>query len=365
MRDRRSALVAMAATMASVLVGSMLAAPVRAAGPTVTVRPGDTLSAIAARYGVSVTRLAVLNHLADPDLLQPGQQLLLPAAQPAASVARPVRYVVRPGDHLTGIAARHGTTIAAIVALNHLANANLIFPGQVLTILAPVTAADASGGAAARGVPAASSSPASGRTIRYTIRSGETLNGIASRYRTTVAALVALNHLENPERILAGQVIVIPVAASPSADWSVSRFPAGVQVDMAGRSAVRDAIVAEARRAGVPVRLALAVAWQESGWRQGITSSAGAVGVMQLLPATADWIGGSMLGAQVEIHATRSNIRAGVTLLRHYLVRYAGDQQLSLAAYYQGQRAVDEHGIYPVSRPYIASIVALEALFTP
>lgn len=365
MRDRRSVLMGMAATMASILVGSMLAAPARAAGPTITIRQGDTLSAIAARYGVSLERLVALNALPDPNLLHPGQQLQLPGAPVPMPTARSVRYVVRPGEHLTGIAARHGSTIAAIVAANRLANEDLIFPGQVLTIPLPATASDASGAATDAAAGAPSTTPAPGRTVLHTIRSGETLTGIAAQYRTTISALIRLNHLADPGRIFAGEVMLIAVASSAPAEWSTDRFPAEVQAQIALRSAVRDAIVAEAHRARVPVRLALAVAWQESGWRQGLVSSAGAVGVMQLLPATADWIGGSLLGAPVDVHATRSNIRAGVTLLHHYLVRYAGDQQLALAAYYQGQRAVDEHGIYPVSRPYIASVVTLEKLFAP
>ena len=124
-------------------------------------------------------------------------------------------------------------------------------------------------------------------------------------------------------------------------------------------------IADEARRAGVPVPLALAVAWQESGWRQRVVSSAGAVGVMQLLPSTAEWVADSMLHAPVDIHSTRSNVRGGVALLKHYLLRYRGDRRRALAAYYQGQGAVDHHGIFPVSRPYIASILLLEELLQP
>jgi hypothetical protein len=52
-----------------------------------------------------------------------------------------------------------------------------------------------------------------------------------------------------------------------------------------------------------------------------------------------------------------------VRLLRHYLARYDGNRALVLAAYYQGQRATDRHGVYAVSRPYIASIAVLERLF--
>jgi soluble lytic murein transglycosylase-like protein len=81
------------------------------------------------------------------------------------------------------------------------------------------------------------------------------------------------------------------------------------------------------------------------------------------MPATADWVGAVMLRAPVDMHATRSNVNAGVRLLKHYLQRYDGNRDLVLAAYYQGQRAVDQHGIYSVSRPYIASIRYLERLF--
>ena len=56
-------------------------------------------------------------------------------------------------------------------------------------------------------------------------------------------------------------------------------------------------------------------------------------------------------------------MRAGVRLLAHYLGHYKGDRDRVLAAYYQGQWAVDHHGIYPVSRPYIASITLLVRIF--
>jgi soluble lytic murein transglycosylase-like protein len=132
---------------------------------------------------------------------------------------------------------------------------------------------------------------------------------------------------------------------------------------VARRAAVGGVIAEEARQLGVPTAFALAVAWQESGWQQEVVSSAGAVGVMQLLPTTADWVGEAMLGTAVDPRDLRQNVRAGVRLLAHYLDRYEGDRAKVLAAYYQGQTAVDRHGIYAVSRPYIAAIAALEALF--
>jgi N-acetylmuramoyl-L-alanine amidase len=140
-------------------------------------------------------------------------------------------------------------------------------------------------------------------------------------------------------------------------------MPPSMAMLVANRADVRQAVVEEAARYGVPAPFALAVAWQESGWQQGVVSRAGAVGVMQLMPATADWVGQAMLGTPVNMFDTRENVRAGVRLLAHYLARYAGDRDRVLAAYYQGQTAVDRHGVYPVSRPYIASILILERIF--
>jgi soluble lytic murein transglycosylase-like protein len=197
------------------------------------------------------------------------------------------------------------------------------------------------------------------------VRSGEHLTGIARHYGVTIAEVVAANGIADPSRIFAGQRLTIPGApATTAAPASAGRaMPVTMAEVVARRAAVRAVIVEEARRFGVPSAFALAVAWQESGWQQGVISSAGAIGVMQLLPTTAEWVGDAMLGTAVNPHDLRQNVRAGVRLLAHYLDRYDGDRARVLAAYYQGQSAVDRHGIYAVSRPYIASIAVLEALF--
>ena len=89
----------------------------------------------------------------------------------------------------------------------------------------------------------------------------------------------------------------------------------------------------------------LAVAWQESGWQAEAVSSAGAVGLMQLMPATADWVAGSMLHEAPAITDAQWNARAGVRLLAHYLARYQGDKARTLAAYLQGMGSVDSVGV--------------------
>jgi LysM repeat protein len=280
-----------------------------------------------------------------------------------ALAADPV-VVVQDGDTLTGISRRQGVAIADIVALNGLANPNRIYVGQRLRMTAPEPAAPAA--------PAPAAAPAAhvASATVHTVARGETLWTIARRYGVSVSAIVAANAITNPSRIYGGQQLTIPgsapAASSPApapAAPAAPAMPPSMTRLVAERDAMRQLIVTEAQRFGVPPAFALAVAWQESGWRQEVVSSAGAVGVMQLMPATGAWVAEAMLGTPVDIHDTTHNVRAGVRLLAHYLQRYDGDRELVLAAYYQGQDATDRHGIYGVTRPYIASIRVLEVLF--
>jgi LysM repeat protein len=360
----------LAAAFAGVLaIGPSLATPATAHDRSVVVHPGDTLTALAQRYGISVQQLVAFNHLPDANRIYAGQRLLLQAPADASSAppvaapaARVVVHAVRPGEHLTGIARTYGTTIQAIAAANAIANPSYIRSGQRLVI--PTRAAAAPPPTAApTAAPTAPAAPAPAAFRTHRVASGEHLTGIARSYGTTIQAIVSANGIANPRYIRAGQVLRIPTsAATPSASVNQA-LPASIAALAAARGDVRRRIIAEAPRFGVPPALALAVAWQESGWRQNVVSHAGAVGVMQLLPATGDWIGQVMLGQRVDVHDRASNVRAGVRLLAHYLDRYRGDRAKALAAYYQGQTAVDRHGIYPVSRPYIASVLRLEQLF--
>lgn len=95
-----------------------------------TVQAGDTLSAIAAAHGTTVAVLAEVNHIPDPNRIYAGQVIRVPAG-PAPTTRH---YRVQPGDTLTSIAKRFGTTVAAIVAANHIPDPNRIYPGQWLDI---------------------------------------------------------------------------------------------------------------------------------------------------------------------------------------------------------------------------------------
>lgn len=99
---------------------------------TYTVRSGDTLSGIASRFGTSWQELQRINGLANANLIFPGQVLKLSGGGKPAPQRR--TYVVKSGDTLSAIAARFGTSWQALAQKNGIANPNLIFPGQVIRI---------------------------------------------------------------------------------------------------------------------------------------------------------------------------------------------------------------------------------------
>lgn len=151
------------------------------ANQTYTVVPGDTLYAIAARYGTTVAELAALNGILNPNLIYPGQILNIPDFSSTVST-----YTVRPGDTLSSIALRFDTTVSELLSLNTIPNPNLIYPGQVLRL------AD------------------NAENTFYRVKSGDTLSDIALRFNTTVAAIAAQNQIANPNLIYAGEILAIP-----------------------------------------------------------------------------------------------------------------------------------------------------------
>lgn len=99
---------------------------------TYTVQPGDTLSGIAAAYNTTYQHLADINGIANPDLIYPGQVLTISGG--GASAPQQTVYTVQPGDTLSGIAAAYSTTYQRLAAVNGISNPNLIYPGQQIVI---------------------------------------------------------------------------------------------------------------------------------------------------------------------------------------------------------------------------------------
>jgi len=108
--------------------------PAAVAADIYVVAPGDTLSGIAARAGVSTSRLASLNGIANPNHIYPGQIL---------SSSEPAKYTVRSGDTLSAIAARNGLSTSYLAALNGIGNPNAIYEGQTVALSGPLPVAKA------------------------------------------------------------------------------------------------------------------------------------------------------------------------------------------------------------------------------
>ena len=199
---------------ATIYAGTHLTIPTSTPQPvsaTYVVKAGDTAWGLARTYGVSLTALRQANLLDAAFTLRIGQNLTIPGASPSASLATPVSasvastasYTVRSGDTLSSVARRLGTSVSALAATNRLANPSLIRVGQVLTV---------PGGAGA--VPTlatdANVSSMATTTSSYVVRFGDTVSSIAARYGTSISALASANHLANPGLIQIGQMLTVP-----------------------------------------------------------------------------------------------------------------------------------------------------------
>jgi LysM repeat protein len=249
-------------------VGSILAVTVGLFSLEYTVKRGDTMGEIARDHGVSVSDLAAANDITNPDLIRPGKVLLIPGKD-----GEPDRYhLVARGETLIRIASSYGSNAISVARANALRNPDLIFPGQQLLI-----PASSSGGGSSSGdgesQGSTDSSPSNkrsgqfhvvkrGETVesiakkhsvsaediarangisngtiytgtrlfldgpsfigtgssgsgKYEVKSGDRLGDIAARFGTTVSKLVELNDLANANVIRAGQSLEVPGGS----DW--------------------------------------------------------------------------------------------------------------------------------------------------
>ena len=172
---------------------------------TYTVQSGDTLSGIANKFGTNYESLANLNNISNPNRIYVGQVLKLSANSNTASSAHQATtnatpagsYSVKAGDSLSAIAARYGMSYETLARLNNISDPNRIYVGQTLNL--------GTSGYTSHHYAASSSSNGGS----YTIQAGDTLSAIAARYGMSYETLARLNNISDPNRIVAGQRIVL------------------------------------------------------------------------------------------------------------------------------------------------------------
>lgn len=224
------------------------------------------------------------------------------------------------------------------------------------------------------------------KVVRYRVKPGDTATGLAVRFHAWTDELRAINHLSRHATLYVGEHIRIPVVLSalrkhhrhakaarrthhraqaprhrtrhspsraharPARPWALADV---------SRGKVRRVVVRTAQQHGVDPELALAVAWQESGWQQRRISSAGAIGAMQVLPGTAQWMS-LYAGRPLNPYGLYDNVTAGVVLIK--VLRSQTGPRKAVAAYYQGLGSVQDHGMYPSTKRYVKNVVYLRKL---
>ncbi|MBF4994843.1 LysM peptidoglycan-binding domain-containing protein [Arthrobacter gandavensis] len=362
--------------------------------------PGDTVSAIAARYGLDMNELLRINNLAPSSIIYAGRELKLtgsapaqaaPAAQAPAQAAG--TYTVAAGDTLSAIAARHGVSLASILQANNLSMTTVIYPGDKITLGAgaPTSVTVPSSAAPAPAPAPAAPAPAAPSAGTYTVVPGDTLGAIAAKHGVSLKSVLDGNNLSMNSIIRPGQKISLSGGSTVTTASSAPAAPAAAPTDLVpstflhytypqhvvananlnkqalnsvavpSRAQMQQMVADTAASMGVDPALAQAFALQESGFDQRAVSPANAIGTMQVIPSSGEWASG-LVGRELNLLDPQDNVTAGVAIIRA-LVRTSPSLEVAIASYYQGQYSVTTQGMYADTKAYVASVLAHRAGF--
>lgn len=280
---------------------------------TYTVVKGDTISGIAARYGLTTIGILALNGLSKTSLIFPGQVIRLTSAAATPAAATPIAtapttagsYTVAKGDTVSKIAAKYGVSTLSVLTANKLGWSTIIYPGQVLTIpgqagpvldaqpvssVTPVTPpAEPTPPAPTPVAPVVTTPPPPPAPVvvngSYVIQSGDTITKIASKFGVTVQAILDANGLSRSSIIFAGKTLVVPGVATTTTTAGTS----GVTLLNDEQTANALTIISVGRQLGVSdygITIALATAMQESSLRNINYGHLDSVGLFQQRPSS-------------------------------------------------------------------------------
>ena len=383
-------------------VSTSILSAFRPAQPSVpaeyTIARGETISSIAAKHGLDTYEVLKLNNLQPNTIIYPGQKIKLsgggsaPAASPAAPApaapaASGATYTVKAGDTLSAIASRHGVGLSDLFGWNGLNMRSLIYPGQKIKVTAgeaPPAPSTSLQPASAPAAPAPAAPAPAAPAGSYTVKAGDTLSAIASKHGVKLSEVLSANQLSLSSVIYPGNKLVIPGAAvQPAATQPAANvtplvpstflgftYPAAVVSSanenkallnaspVPSRDQMRTIVADTARSMGVEPALALAFAYQESGFNHRAVSPANAIGTMQVIPASGQWAS-DLVGRKLNLLDPYDNATAGVAIIRQLLAT-SKDRDHAIAGYYQGQYSVSKNGMYDDTKDYVEAIKAHE-----
>jgi LysM repeat protein len=414
-------------------------------GVMVEVQPGDTLNSLATEYGVNTTSIINYepNGITDPDLIQPGNVLIIPGGVPpeqphveqtSQAVSAPVASTetqsnaasettqaaegtaetsqqpepqaefasmgdsipVSSGDTLASVADLHGVSVDELVQLNELADADELYPGDELVLPAGVTAqempdpvlesdpvpqpeSEPDPEPALEPEPAPqpdptpepepTPAPQPDPTPEPEPEPAPQLDPTPEPEPTPAPQPDPTPEPEptpapqpdpapEPEPEPAPEPTPAPApTATPQPDPEPTPEPAPPASGVP--SSIEGQLEYYANQYGLDPNLVKAVAWRESGWSQGSVSSAGAIGVMQIMPGTATYINNNLVSRNLDVRgSTADNIEAGTAYLAHRINQF-GDVERGLAAYFMGPTTVQNHGITATGRQYVDRILEI------
>jgi LysM repeat protein len=292
-----------------------------------------------------------------------GLATTLAAAAPAAAY---VPHTVEPGETLWSIAAASNFTTRALAAANGLSEDAQVVAGSTIQIPSESEAAAALAGSGTAPTPAAPAGGAPRVLGAYTVQPGDTLSGIAARSGVSTEQVAFMNGLSPTAHVISGTVLKLPTsaapaqaappAATPPATPDAEPYPTSGEVSSAEIGSIASAH-------GVSPSLASAIAWQESGFENGVVSPANARGVMQILPGTWSWIETDIAGRELDPSSPTENVHAGVMYLGRLLGDAGGDPGLAAAYYYQGEASVQSRGMLPDTERYVQNVLSLSSRF--
>lgn len=185
------------------------------ASGTHVVRSGETLGSIAQRNGTTVQALVEANGISNPNLIVAGTTLKLPGSAGAGATASTRTHTVRPGDTLGSIAARYGTSVSALAGANGISNPNVIVVGRSLQISGAAQPSTT-------GAPGPTSGGRQLPGQRHSVQRGDTIAGIAARYGIRTADLIAWNGLVDGKIYATTRLVLFNPGALPSTGGSTS-----------------------------------------------------------------------------------------------------------------------------------------------